>query len=152
MGGADFDAHDEGQPRCLVIVVALIVRNIPTVILVKVTRNECAARSGNAAHIARQFERVIPVFGFQLEDGTARCGCLFLALAIAAGLLFESFLRILAVKILDYVRDQGRVRTRDMVREFGASPNTVKVTFRSMVEKRLLARYRAGRSTWYGLP
>jgi Fic family protein len=58
----------------------------------------------------------------------------------------------LAVKILDYARDQGRVRTRDMVREFGASPNTLKATFASLVEKGLLARHGAGRSTWYGLP
>jgi Fic family protein len=58
----------------------------------------------------------------------------------------------LSVKILDYVRDQGRVTTRDMVREFGASPNTLKVTFTSLVEKGLLVRHGAGRSTWYGLP
>jgi len=58
----------------------------------------------------------------------------------------------LAVRILDYVRDQGRVTTRDMVREFGASPNTLKVTFTSLVEKGLLKRHGAGRSTWYGLP
>jgi Fic family protein len=58
----------------------------------------------------------------------------------------------LAVKILDYVRDQGRVTTRDMVREYGASPNTLKVTFTSLVEKGMLVRHGAGRSTWYGLP
>jgi Fic family protein len=58
----------------------------------------------------------------------------------------------LSVKILDYVRDQGRVTTRDLVREFGASPNTLKVTFTSLVGKGLLARYGAGRATWYGLP
>ena len=58
----------------------------------------------------------------------------------------------LSVKILDYVRDQGRVTTRDMVREFGASPNTLKATFSSLVEKGLLTRNGAGRSTWYGLP
>src|ERR1700735_662892 len=58
----------------------------------------------------------------------------------------------LSVKILDYVRDQGRVTTRDMVREFGASPNTLKATFTSLVEKGLLVRHGAGRSTWYGLP
>jgi hypothetical protein len=58
----------------------------------------------------------------------------------------------LAVKILDYVRDQGRVTTRDIVHEYGASPNTLKVTFRSLVEKGLLIRHGAGRSTWYGLP
>ena len=57
----------------------------------------------------------------------------------------------LAVKILDYVREQGRVTTRDMVREAGASPNTLKVTFRSLVEKGLLVRHGGGRSTWYGL-
>lgn len=58
----------------------------------------------------------------------------------------------LAVKILDYVRDQGRVSTRDMVREAGASPNTLKATFSSLVEKGLLARHGGGRSTWYSLP
>jgi Fic family protein len=58
----------------------------------------------------------------------------------------------LAVKILDYVRDQGRVTTRDIVREYGASPNTLKATFTSLVEKGLLVRHGAGRSIWYGLP
>src|ERR1700679_43119 len=52
----------------------------------------------------------------------------------------------LAVKILDYVRDQGRVTTRDMVREYGASPNTLKATFASLVGKGLLVRHGAGRS------
>tara|TARA_R110002124_G_scaffold265191_3_gene431891 strand:- start:2182 stop:3231 length:1050 start_codon:yes stop_codon:yes gene_type:complete len=58
----------------------------------------------------------------------------------------------LAIKILDYVRDHGRVTNRDIVREYGASPNTLKATFSSLVEKGLLARHGAGRSTWYGLP
>ena len=58
----------------------------------------------------------------------------------------------LAVKILDYVRDHGRVTTRDMVRETGTSPNTLKTTFTSLVEKGLLARHGGGRSTWYSLP
>ena len=58
----------------------------------------------------------------------------------------------LAVKILDYARDQGRVTTRDMVREAGASPNTLKSTFKSLVEKGRLARHGGGRSTWYSLP
>lgn len=57
----------------------------------------------------------------------------------------------LAIKILDYVRDQGRVTTRDMVREEGASPNTLKATFKTLVDRGLLARHGAGRSTWYGL-
>jgi Fic family protein len=57
----------------------------------------------------------------------------------------------LAVKILDYVRDNGRVTTRDMVRETGASPNTLKATFTSLVKKGLLVRQGGGRSTWYVL-
>lgn len=56
----------------------------------------------------------------------------------------------LAVKILDYVRDHGRVTTRDMVREYNASPNTLKSTFSSLVKKGLLVRHGGGRSTWYG--
>jgi Fic family protein len=58
----------------------------------------------------------------------------------------------LAVKILDYVRDHGRVTTRDMVRETGASPNTLKATFGNLVKKNLLVRHGGGRSIWYGLP
>jgi Fic family protein len=58
----------------------------------------------------------------------------------------------LAVRILDYAKTQGRVTTRDLVREYGASPNTLKSTFSSLVEKGLLARHGGGRSTWYALP
>ncbi len=58
----------------------------------------------------------------------------------------------LALQIIDYVRAHGRVSTRDMVREYGASPNTLKVTFGSLVKKGLLLRKGGGRSTWYGLP
>jgi Fic family protein len=61
-------------------------------------------------------------------------------------------LSALAVQILDYARDHGRVATREMVREAGASPNTLKVTFSSMVRKGLLTREGGGRSTWYRLP
>lgn len=57
----------------------------------------------------------------------------------------------LAIKILDYVRDHGRVTSRDMVRETGASPNTLKATFTSLVKKGLLVRQGGGRSTWYAL-
>lgn len=57
----------------------------------------------------------------------------------------------LAVDILDYAREHGRVTTRDMVREHGASPNTLKATFASLIAKGLLARHGGGRSTWYSL-
>ena len=58
----------------------------------------------------------------------------------------------LATKILDYAKAHGRVTTRDMVREHGASPNTLKSTFSGLVERGLLARHGGGRSTWYALP
>lgn len=58
----------------------------------------------------------------------------------------------LAVHILDYAQAHGRVTTRDMVREHGASSNTAKATFRNLVEKNLLVRHGAGRSIWYSLP
>ena len=58
----------------------------------------------------------------------------------------------LAVKILEHVRSHGRVTTRDMVREAGASPNTLKATFRALVEKNLLVRQGGGRSIRYRLP
>jgi len=57
----------------------------------------------------------------------------------------------LAVKILDRARAHGRVTTRDMVREYGASPNTLKSTFSSLISKGLLVRHGGGRSTWYAL-
>ncbi len=58
----------------------------------------------------------------------------------------------LAAKILDYARAQGRVTTREMVREHGASPNTLKSTFGGLIQKGLLVRHGGGRSTWYALP
>lgn len=57
----------------------------------------------------------------------------------------------LAEKILDYARAHGRVTTRDMVREYSASPNTLKKTFGSLVARRMLVRHGGGRSTWYAL-
>jgi len=61
-------------------------------------------------------------------------------------------LSVLALDIMDHVRDHGRVTTRDMVRTVGASRNTMKATFGTLVEKGLLVRHGGGRSTWYSLP
>jgi len=58
----------------------------------------------------------------------------------------------LSVKILDQARKTGRVTLGDMAILAGANRNTLKVHFRSLVEKRLLARHGAGKATWYGLP
>ncbi len=57
----------------------------------------------------------------------------------------------LAIQILDHARQHGRVTNRDMARETGAGPNTVKATLRRLVEKGWLERHGGGRSTWYSL-
>jgi len=58
----------------------------------------------------------------------------------------------LAVVILDYARDHGRVTMGTMIQATGASRNTLKEHFRHLVKKRLLVQHGGGRSTWYGLP
>jgi len=58
----------------------------------------------------------------------------------------------LAIRILDYARDQGRVTMSDMARTTGASKNTLKEHFRNLVDKKLLVKNGGGRSTWYALP
>lgn len=55
----------------------------------------------------------------------------------------------IALVILDYVRDHGRATNRDIVRETGVSPNTIKSTLSSLVNKGLLTRHGGGRSIWY---
>lgn len=54
--------------------------------------------------------------------------------------------------ILQYAQAHGKVTTRDMVRELGASRNTVKATLTTLVERNLLERHGGGRGTWYRLP
>jgi Fic family protein len=58
----------------------------------------------------------------------------------------------LAIQILDYVRQHGRVTMADMVRVTGASRNTLKDHFRGLVEKRQLTRHGTGKGSWYSLP
>ncbi|NTV51619.1 MAG: Fic family protein [Candidatus Firestonebacteria bacterium] len=58
----------------------------------------------------------------------------------------------LAVQILDYARDHGRVTMGDMVRKTGASRNTLKEHFRNLVKKKQLVQMGVGKGTWYALP
>lgn len=58
----------------------------------------------------------------------------------------------LALVALDHARAHGRVTNKDIVREAGASPNTVKTTLSRLVKQGLLVRHGGGRSTWYSLP
>ena len=57
----------------------------------------------------------------------------------------------LAVQIVDYARQHGRVTMGDMVRVTGASRNTLKEHFRRLVEQGHLVRHGAGKGSWYGL-
>ena len=58
----------------------------------------------------------------------------------------------LDLQILDYVHQHGRVTMADMVRVTGASRNTLKDHFRSMVEKQHLILHGTGKGSWYALP
>jgi len=55
----------------------------------------------------------------------------------------------LALIIIDYAKNHGRVTNRDIVRETGASSNTLKNIFSSLVRKGFLIKQGGGRSTWY---
>lgn len=61
-------------------------------------------------------------------------------------------LNALSLNIMDHVRDRGRVTTREMVQIIGASRDTLKATFGSLVAEGLLVRNGGDRSTWYSLP
>jgi len=58
----------------------------------------------------------------------------------------------LALRIVDHVRDHGRVTMGDAVTLTGASRNTLKEHLRMLVERRHLVQHGVGRGTWYSLP
>jgi Fic family protein len=58
----------------------------------------------------------------------------------------------LAVQILDHARDHGRVTIADAVAITGASRNTLKLHFKTLRERGLLALHGQGRGAWYSLP
>ena len=57
----------------------------------------------------------------------------------------------LSLQILEYARDHGRVTVKDMVILTGASRNTLKEHFRTLLENRQLAMQGKGRGVWYRL-
>ena len=63
-------------------------------------------------------------------------------------LLFGDLLE-LSARTLDIARDRGRVSVADAVLVTGASRNTLKGHFRTLVEAGRLNRHGAGRGTWY---
>jgi Fic family protein len=58
----------------------------------------------------------------------------------------------LAIQILDHARDHGRVTIADAVAITGASRNTLKLHFKRLRERGLLALHGQGRGAWYSLP
>ena len=57
----------------------------------------------------------------------------------------------LAVQVLDFAREHGRVTLADAVRLTGVSRNTLKQHFALLVERGSLRRHGKGRGVWYGL-
>lgn len=57
----------------------------------------------------------------------------------------------LSLRVLDHVRDHGRVSMGEIIRLTGASRNTLKQQLRQLVEKGHLLRHGGGRTTWYTL-
>ena len=66
--------------------------------------------------------------------------------------LFLAGQPLLAVRILDEVRKQGRVTIGQMVAVTGASRSTLRDHLRSLVEQQNLVRYGNGKGSWYALP
>lgn len=58
----------------------------------------------------------------------------------------------LSVQILDYAREHGRVTMSDIAHHSGASRNTLKEHFRTLVHKKFLVQQGAGKATKYVLP
>lgn len=58
----------------------------------------------------------------------------------------------LSVRILDHLRDHGRITVSDAVIVTGASRNTLKPHFKALLERGLLTLHGRGRGAWYSLP
>lgn len=65
--------------------------------------------------------------------------------------LFVSALPELSVQILDHARAHGRVTVREMVAVTGASRNTLKEHFKSLLDNGHLELHGKGRGAWYSL-
>lgn len=66
--------------------------------------------------------------------------------------ILSSNLPDLSLRILDHVRQHGRISVGDAIKLTGASRNTLKQQFQRLVERNHLVRHGGGRTTWYTLP
>jgi len=74
-----------------------------------------------------------------------------LQLKLSRERIFEGELPALSVRILELVREHGRVKTSDIESLTGESRSTIKVRLNELVQRRLLARFGKGPGTWYAL-
>jgi Fic family protein len=65
--------------------------------------------------------------------------------------IMAASLPLLSVRILELVKEQGRVTVQGIEQATGESRGTIKLRLKQLTEDRLLVRYGKGRSTWYGL-
>lgn len=63
--------------------------------------------------------------------------------------IFEGELPALSVRILELVKEHGRVKTSDIENLTGESRSTIKVRLSDLVQRGMLARYGKGPGTWY---
>lgn len=63
----------------------------------------------------------------------------------------EGELPALSVRILDLVRERGRVKTSDVETLTGESRSTIKLRLTNLVQRGMLARHGKGPGTWYTL-
>jgi Fic family protein len=65
--------------------------------------------------------------------------------------LFEGELPPLSVRILELLREHGRIQTSDVERLTGESRSTIKLRINELVRRGALTRHGRGPSTWYVL-
>jgi Fic family protein len=57
----------------------------------------------------------------------------------------------LSLRIVEFVREHGRITMGEAVQLTGASRNTLKPHFRNLIERSYLEQHGSGRGAWYGL-
>lgn len=75
-----------------------------------------------------------------------------LQLKLSRERIFEGELHALSVRILELVREHGRIKTSDIERLTAESRSTIKIRLNELVAKEMLVRHGKGPGTWYALP
>lgn len=72
-----------------------------------------------------------------------------LAIKIEREKILTSSLSELALDILDFTHEHGRITMGEMIKATGVSRNTLKEHFRNLVNKNYLVKHGVGKGTWY---